>query len=149
MTIHHPLSDFLIMILLSSTKEFDSSRNRLEYLISALETSHNSFSTWLKKTSRQRWLWAAYHLDFGLNTGTSLKFSDSSSLYHISHIYIYVYIYIYLYIYIYINIFIYIKLSGQLSCQPSIATSKNPSVVNTTCIIHSATLVWLPQANFS
>ena len=35
--------------------------------------------------------------------------------------------------------------SGQLS----IATSKNPSVVNIICTIHSATLMSLPQENFN
>ena len=35
------------------------------------------------------------------------------------------------------------------SGQPSIASSKNSSVVNTMCIIHSATLMRLPQENFN
>ena len=44
------------MIFLSSARDFialHSPRDRLEYLISALESSNNSFSTWLKKTHDQ------------------------------------------------------------------------------------------------
>ena len=38
---------------------------------------------------------------------------------------------------------------NPLTDQPSITTSTNPSVVNTICIIQSATLMGLPQENFN
>ena len=47
--------------------------------------------------------------------------------------YLYIYLYIYIYIYIYINIYIYIYTYMYIG-QLSIATSNNPSVVNTICI---------------
>ena len=79
------------MIYLSSAKDViavHSSRDRLEYLISALGDSNNSFSTWLKKTSIQRWPWGGCHLYFELNTGTSLKFSDPSRKWHFKRIFL-------------------------------------------------------------
>ena len=84
------MSAFLIMIFLPSAKDliaFHSSRERLKYLISALGSSNNSILTWLKKTSGQGWPWGGCHLDFRLNTGTSLKFSDSSLKCHFKPIF--------------------------------------------------------------
>ena len=75
------LSALLKIIFLLSAKDlivFHSSCHRLEYLIYALGSSNNSFSTWYKITSRQGWPSGGCRLDFRLNTGTSVKFSDSN-----------------------------------------------------------------------